>query len=148
MVVQYLQTLQKDKNFSADVLLVNCGLHDIKSDKITGKKAIELAEYKTNLMKIRNLARTMKMKLIWINSTPVNDDIHNSKNVGFFRDSKDVEDYNQAAKLYFEKVNVPIIDLNSFSRTFPSEAFSDHVHYRHEYVQLQAAFIAGFLTNR
>ena len=83
MVVQYLQTLQKDKNFSADVLLVNCGLHDIKSDKITGKKAIELAEYKTNLMKIRNLARTMKMKLIWINSTPVNDDIHNSKNVGF-----------------------------------------------------------------
>lgn len=147
MVVEYLETLQKDKNFSADILLVNCGLHDIKTDRKTGKKAIELDEYRANLMKIRKLTKKMKLKLIWINSTPVNDEIHNSKNVGFFRYTKDAEAYNEAAGKYFEKERVPMIDLNSFSRKFPLEAFSDHVHYKSEYSQLQAAFIAGFLLN-
>ena len=148
MVVEYLRTLQKDKNFKADILLVNCGLHDIKTDRKTGKKAIELGEYKSNLKELSKLAKKMKLNLVWITSTPVNDEIHNSKNVGFFRYTKDAEEYNKAAKSYFEKEKIPIIDLNVFSQTFPLEAYSDHVHYKTEYAQLQAAFIAGFLINR
>ncbi len=147
MVVEYLKTLQTDKSFKADILLVNCGLHDIKTDRKTGKKAIELDEYKANLKEIFKIARKLKVKLIWITSTPVNDEIHNSKNVGFYRYSKDAEIYNDAAKALFEKEKVPIIDLNTFSKEFPLEAYSDHVHYKPEYAKIQAAFIAGFLLN-
>lgn len=147
MVVEYLKTLQKDKSFKADILLVNCGLHDIKADRQTGKKAIELEEYKANLKEILRIAKKLKVKLIWITSTPVNDEIHNSKNVGFYRYSKDAEIYNDAATSFFEKEKVPIIDLNTFSKEFPLEAYADHVHYKPEYAKLQAAFIAGFLLN-
>lgn len=147
MVVDYLKTLQKDKNFKADILLVNCGLHDIKTDRKTGKKAIELGEYRANLKEIFKFAKKMKLKLVWITSTPVNDEIHNSKNVGFFRYTKDAEAYNEAAKDYSIKEKIPVIDLNAFSRTFPLDAFVDHVHYKPEYAQLQAAFIAGAMLS-
>lgn len=147
MVVEYLKTLQTDKNFKADILLINCGLHDIKTDRKTGKKAIELEEYKANLKEIFKLAKKLKVKLIWITSTPVNDEIHNSKNVGFFRYSKDAEIYNEAAKSFFGNAKVPIVDLNFFSKKFPLEAYADHVHYKQQYSELQAAFIAGFLLN-
>lgn len=147
MVVDYLKTLQKDKSFKADILLVNCGLHDIKTDRKTGKKAIELDEYKANLKQILRIAKKLKVKLIWITSTPVNEEIHNSKNIGFFRYSNDAEIYNATAKSFFEKEKVPIIDLFAFTQTFPIEAFADHVHFKSEYAQLQAAFIAGFLLN-
>ena len=147
MVVEYLETLQKDKNFKVDILLVNCGLHDIKTDRKTGKKAIELGEYRANLKEIFKFAKKVKLKLVWITSTPVNDEIHNSKNVGFFRYTKDAEAYNEAAKDYFIKEKIPVIDLNAFSRTFPLDAFADHVHYKPEYAQLQAAFIAGALLS-
>ena len=147
MVVEYLKTLQKDKSFKADILLVNCGLHDIKTDRKTDKKVIELEVYKANLKEIFKIAKTLKLKLIWITSTPVNDEIHNSKNVGFFRYNKDAEIYNDIAKKLFENAKIPIIDLNTFSKEFPLVAYSDHVHYKSEYSQLQAAFIAGFLLN-
>ncbi|MBK6588035.1 MAG: SGNH/GDSL hydrolase family protein [Acidobacteria bacterium] len=88
MVVEYLKSLQKDKNFKPDILLVNCGLHDIKTDRKTGEKAIELDEYKANLKEIFELAEKMKLKLVWITSTPVNQEIHNTKNVGFFATRK------------------------------------------------------------
>lgn len=147
MVVEYLKTLQKDKSFKADILLVNCGLHDIKTDRKTGNKAIEFDEYKANLKGILKLAKKLKVKLIWITSTPVNDEIHNSKNVGFFRYSKDAEIYNESAKTFFEKEKIPFIDLNTFSKVFPLEAYADHIHYKQQYSEFQAAFIAGFLLN-
>jgi hypothetical protein len=67
--------------------------------------------------------------------------------VGFYRYNRDVETYNELARGVFEAARVPIVDLNAFSRTFPADAYADHVHYRPEYVDRQAAFIAGALMN-
>lgn len=145
MVLEYLKTLSSDKSFRANILLLNCGLHDIKTDRATGKKQIDADEYAANLKAILKLAKRMKLRLVWINSTPVDDDRHNSRNVGFFRFDRDAREYNEIARRIFSKAKTPIIDLNAFSRRFPSEAFSDHVHYKPEYSRLQAAFIAGFL---
>ena len=127
------------------MLLLNCGLHDVKTDPKTGKRQVELDEYRSNLDQIRRLARKMKLQLVWVNSTPVNDSIHNSKGVAFHRYNRDALRYNAVADSLFSRHGVPVIDLYSFSAKFPLSAYMDHVHYREEYRALQAAYIAGFL---
>lgn len=143
MILVYLRNLLTDKvKFNDDIVLLNCGLHDIKTNPETGKKQIELREYISNLDSISNLLLAMQKIVIWINTTPVNDSIHNSKQVGFHRYNKDVNDYNLAADGLFKSKKIQIIDLNSLSKSFPKEAYSDHVHYKSEYSIIQAKFIA------
>ena len=147
MVVEFLKELCLDKTFNADYMLINCGLHDIKTNPKTGEKQIEIKEYKQNLQSIYKLTKKLKVKLIWVNCTPVNDSVHNSKGVAFCRFNKDVLAYNQVSDSIFKSKKVKTIDLYTFSSTFPINAYLDHVHYKPEYVKLQAAFIAGFIQN-
>ncbi len=147
MVVQYMEKLYASHTFSEDILLVNCGLHDIKTNPQTGKVQIDIDEYKHNLNKIYNLAKKLKTQLIWVNSTPVNDSIHNAKSHSFHRFNKDVLAYNSLADSVFKSKNIPVIDLYAFSAKFPLDAYIDHVHYTTVYRKLQAAYIAGFIQN-
>ncbi len=147
MVLAYLKELAADRTFRTDVLLVNCGLHDIKTDRATGTRQVDADEYVSNLNAIVAIARKAGWRLVWVTSTPVNDAIHNARNVGFYRYNRDVESYNELARGVFDTARVPLIDLYAFSRTFPADAYADHVHYTPEYVRLQAAFIAGALVN-
>ncbi len=146
MVVEYLTELSNDKTFHTDILLVNCGLHDIKTSPNTGKKQISMDEYRKNLVSIYHLSKKLKTKLVWVNCTPVNDSIHNSKGVAFYRYNKDVLAYNHVSDSIFRSKGVQIIDLYSLSSKFPLSAYMDHVHYTVEYQKLQAAYIAGFLS--
>lgn len=145
MVVKYLKELSESKSFCVDILLVNCGLHDIKTDILTRKKQVSLEEYRHNLDTICQLSEKMKVKLVWVNCTPVNDSIHNSKGVAFYRYNRDVIRYNEVADSLLASRGIPIVDMYTFSSQFPLDAFMDHVHYSIEYRKLQAAYIAGFL---
>ncbi|GAK36382.1 SGNH/GDSL hydrolase family protein [Bacteroides graminisolvens] len=147
MVVEYLKKLSANRSFHTDVLLVNCGLHDVKTHPITGDKQISLEEYRHNLDTIYRLSQEMKAKLVWVNCTPVNDSIHNGKGVAFHRYNRDVQCYNAVADSLFFSKGVPIIDMYSFSLRFPLDAYIDHVHYSAKYRKLQAAYIAGFLES-
>lgn len=147
MVVEYLKELARDRNFRTDVLLVNCGLHDTKTDPQTGKKQVALEQYRHNLDTIYQLSKKMKVRLVWVNCTPVNDSIHNSKGVAFHRYNRDAIRYNQVADSLFRTKGIPVIDMYAFASRFPLDAYMDHVHYSTEYRKLQAAYIAGFLEN-
>ena len=147
MVLSYLRTLKADKNFRADLMLLNCGLHDIKTDRKSGIKAIDSKQYAMNLDTIFRLLCKMKQPVIWVNTTPVNDSIHNSKNVGFFRYNTDVIRYNQIADSLCFKNKIRVIDLYSFTKKFTVSAYADHVHYKPEFAKLQAAYIAGYISN-
>lgn len=147
MVLNYLRTLKTDKNFHAVIMFLNCGLHDIKTDRKTGKKTIDNKQYAMNLDTIFRLLQHMKQPVVWVSTTAVNDSIHNSKNVGFYRYNKDVEIYNQIADSICRVHKIPVIDLYSFSSKFPATAYSDHVHYKPEFSKLQAAYISGFISN-
>lgn len=147
MVLDYLKTLNADSEFSTDYLLINCGLHDVKTHRQTGKVQITTDEYRQNLDSIYQITKQMGVKLIWINSIPVNDSVHNAAQVGFYRYNRDAIRYNAIADSLFRSHNVPIIDLYRFSAKFPKEAYMDHAHYHPPYRELQAAFIAGFLEN-
>ena len=145
MVLDYLRQLEKDKDFKTDYLLVNCGLHDIKRKSPNDSTQVSLKKYKDNLQSIIKISKTMKMKLVWVNSTPVVDTIHN-KRVPFFRFEKDLIRYNRAADSIMIQANVPIIDLFTFTKKFIPAGYLDHIHYKKYIREKQADFIAGSLT--
>lgn len=145
MVLNYLKSLAKDKKSHFDLLILNCGLHDIKTNPETGLKAISPNLYRNNLDSIFIIVKKMKLKLIWINTTPVNDSIHNHSQVGFLRFNRDVILYNHIADSICNRQHIRIIDLYNFSKIFPVSAIADHVHFKPEFARLQAAYIAGYL---
>jgi lysophospholipase L1-like esterase len=145
MVLSYLNELKANMNFEADYLVVNCGLHDIKKNTKSKNNKIPLKQYSNNLEQIILASKELGANLVWINSTPVVDSIHNSK-VGFLRYNDDVVKYNNRADSIMTKNNIPIIDLYSFTQSYIPAGYMDHVHYKEEIRQKQAAFIADHLA--
>lgn len=145
MVRAYLREKCAEKNFQPDILVLNCGLHDIKTDPQSHRKQMDIKEYENNLKAILCMMAERRMKLVWIRTTPVEDDIHNSRQKGFSRYNRDVKAYNAVADRIFGQAQVPIIDLYSFTQTFGRDAYCDHVHFTERVQELQAAFIAGHL---
>ncbi|MEK3910543.1 SGNH/GDSL hydrolase family protein [Paenibacillus sp. FSL H7-0331] len=144
MVLAYLESLEA-LGTKYDILLLNCGLHDIKTDLVTGSKQISLEQYRHNISEIVDKARKMSNSFVWIRTTDVIDHIHNARSRNFHRFHSDVLDYNAAADAIMQEHGITILDLYGFSRKFGEAAFCDHVHYTDEVRKLQAAFITGYL---
>lgn len=146
MVLEYFKIKTKERNFKPDYLLLNCGLHDIKTKITTNTRQVSEVDYRKNLSELIALAKANEIKIIWIRTTPVVDSIHNhTKNKWRHRFSKDVTAYNSIADSLFSANHIPIIDLHSFTQSLGSEHFIDHVHYDEATRRLQAAYIAGYL---
>ncbi|GAB3006062.1 hypothetical protein GCM10027284_24930 [Cyclobacterium sediminis] len=146
-VLAYLQNQLKAPDFRPDVLLINCGLHDIKTDVQTGKKQVDLETYKQNLEQIYDLITKKGISMVWVRTTPVDDAQHNSKQQTFHRYAADVAKYNEVADTIFKSRKVPIIDLHQFTLNLGEGLFTDHVHFGEETRAKQAAYIAGFLSS-
>jgi lysophospholipase L1-like esterase len=147
MVLDYVKIRLKDPNFKPDVLLLNCGLHDIKTPVGTTQKQVSLETYKSNLVNIFDLLTARGIKLVWVRTTPVDDEQHNSRQRSFHRFASDLDAYNEAADAIFSSREVPIVDLYQFTKNLGNDIFIDHVHYGEEVRAKQAAFIAGCLLH-
>jgi hypothetical protein len=147
MVLEYLRFKASDDAFQPDVLLVNCGLHDIKTDPKTSARQVDLESYRRNLAEIVERAKETAGAFVWVRTTPVDDDQHNSRQKDFHRHAADLDAYNAAADEVMASAGVASIDLCGFTAGLgpPSEIFCDHVHYPEPVRRLQAAFIAGYL---
>jgi len=141
MVLAYLKE-QQEQNVRYDVLLVNCGLHDVKTDPIKGSKQITLNQYEQNIEEICRLGLSMSNQMIWIRTTPMIDEIHNSRNQSFHRFHRDVTDYNAAADKIMDQHQIAAIDLHTFTLDLGTEVYCDHVHFTDEVRKQQAVFIA------
>jgi len=146
MVLKYLKNEQA-KGVHYDLLLINCGLHDVKTDPHTGKKQVALHQYRDNLEEIVRIADECSQAMIWIRTTDAVEDIHNHPWSTFLRFHEDVAAYNAAADAIMGVHGVPILDLHTFTRNFGPSAFCDHVHYTEDVKRLQAAYIAGYLEH-
>lgn len=144
MVLDYL-TQEYHKNTKYDILLLNCGLHDIRVDRYSNQIQVDIEEYKSNLAKIIEISKRMSNKTVWVAITPIVDEIHNSRKEGFLRYSRDAEDYDNSAKEVMKENNIPCVDLYSFTMALGKNIYFDHVHFKDEIRKLQAAFIAGYL---
>ena len=146
-VLAFLEYKIQSGGIDADALLVNCGLHDIKTDPGTGRKQVPLEDYRKNLLEIVTLVKKSGVRLIWIRTTPCEERIHNVRNSQFRRFAKDSDEYNRAADEIMREAGIPEIDLYGFTRNLGGdEIFCDHVHFTEDVRQKQAAFIAGWLA--
>ena len=133
-------------SIAADTLAINCGLHDIKTDPVSGAKQVALETYRQNLEALVDLVNgTMDRRLIWIRTTPCDEHIHNPRCKSFYRFAADCEAYNRAADAIMAAHDVPMIDLFTFTRNLGPELFCDHVHFVEPVRHQQGAFIAGWL---
>lgn len=129
----------------ADLLLLNCGLHDIKTDPQTGARQVPLAQYEDNLRAILRTAATLRPRLLWIRTTPCDEAVHNRTGMGFHRFASDCAAYNHAADRIMHAAGVPVIDPHSFTRNLGPDLYCDHVHFREPVRAQQAAFLCGWL---
>ncbi|WP_338358403.1 SGNH/GDSL hydrolase family protein [Yeosuana marina] len=146
----YLTERFKDPSFSPDVLLLNCGSHDIKVSPKDGNYQVNSEDYKRNLEAILELTKEKDVKLIWVRTTAVVDSIHNTprRKNSFQRHAADVIAYNKIADSLMHDANIPVIDLYTFTRNIAGEnGYVDHIHYNDKVRELQAAYIAGSLRS-
>jgi len=146
MVLAYLRAREEAGwPIEADYLLLNCGLHDIKTDPATGQRQVSLDGYRENLRGILAVAERAKLKVIWISSTPVPDERHAASGVGFMRYNHDLIAYNAAARAIMDEAGLPVIDLYTFSIPLVPSEIVDHVHFSDAARERQAEFITSEL---
>jgi lysophospholipase L1-like esterase len=146
-VLSYLKAMQANGGILADVLLLNCGLHDLRTIPATDSKQITPDQYKANLLAILETAQEMGLKVVWVRTTPVVDEVHNTgrADTDFHRYAADVDVYNAIADEVMRSKNVSSIDLYTFTRNLGPDVYCDHVHFHEHVREKQAAYIAGWL---
>lgn len=143
MVLSYLRKCI-DQKFSCDVLVLNCGLHDIRS--FNGCNQVEIEQYEKNLIDIYDCASHISHYTFWVRTTPVEDDLHNSMKKDFKRFNGDVEKYNIVADKQASLHATGIIDLYNFCRNIGGvDNYLDHIHFTEEMRKVQGAFVAGHI---
>jgi len=143
-VLGYLQE-QKAMDRRHDILLVNCGLHDIRKTGEAERLQVDAAEYETNLRAIAALARDMAKQPLWVTTTPFDEKLHNTRSPGVRRYEADLAAYNRTARKVMAEAGIDVIDLHAFTRSLDPDPYCDHVHFREEVRILQAAFLAGYV---
>lgn len=147
--LQIITDMLEKADGKIDLIMANCGLHDIKTKAQDGSKQVTLEDYKANLQKMVAVSEQYNVPLIWMRTTLVNSSIHNSLCTGFQRFEQDVEDYNTAADSIMHDAGKTIIDLWQFSRMLGTddELFCDHVHYETWARQFQGAYLGGYIQS-
>lgn len=98
-------------NQHADVIHINCGLHDLRKEYGSDVPAITLEEYEENLRIIFTRVKSeTSAKIIWASTTPVNQKWHHETK-GFDRFEADVDAYNEVANRVATEMNISIDDL-------------------------------------
>lgn len=146
----YLEHRRATGGIAADVLLLNCGLHDIKCPPNTRQTQVVPDAYEKNLRAIITLVKAMGPTLVWMRTTPVWEAFHNTPDSEFRRHQDDVDRYNASADKIMAEANVPVIDLHGLTLALgPMESqCPDGRHYIESTRKAQAAHIAGWLLGR
>lgn len=145
-VLELLRTAREQGGVKADWVLLNCGLHDIKTNPRSGARQVSLEQYENNLKACLDEAKRMNLRVAWVSTTPVVDDVHNARITSFVRHAADVDAYNAVARRVMESAGMMILDLGAFSKSLIPTGYKDHVHFSPEAASKQAAFLAAELT--
>jgi lysophospholipase L1-like esterase len=94
-----------------EIVHLNCGLHDLRTERASKEKAVALAQYRENISRIfGKIQRETEATLIWASTTPVNEERH-TREKPFDRYEVDVAAYNRAAYDVAQAMAVPVNDL-------------------------------------
>lgn len=115
-VVAFLAALAARGDLHPDVLVVNCGLHDIRRALPGEEMQVDAESYRSNLRRIIELAAGMHSSLVWVLCTPVDDALHARLASQHRRFDADVNLFNRIAREEMTAAGAPVIDLNTFTR--------------------------------
>jgi dienelactone hydrolase/lysophospholipase L1-like esterase len=100
-------------NTNPAVVCFNCGLHDLKQGKATGRNQVSLVDYESNLRKIvATLRKQTNATLVFASTTPILDARHARRRADFDRHEADVIRYNEVAFGVMREEGVPVNDLH------------------------------------
>ena len=127
----------------ADLVHVNCGLHDIKKPLDTDVFEVPIEEYENNVRSILQQIKDTGAKVIWATITPVNGQWHHAVK-GFDRWEADVDTYNAAALTVARELDIPVNDLFAVvTQAGANEMLtSDGVHFKPEGSELLGKAVA------
>jgi lysophospholipase L1-like esterase len=134
----------------ADVVHLNCGLHDLARDPIGEGKVrdvrVQVEEYEKNVREILSRVQQSGAAIIWATITPVHEENHRTFK-GMQRWESDIEKYNEAASRVAHQLNVPINDLNLVVAKAGRDKvlLPDGVHYTEAGYELLGQAVADFL---
>jgi lysophospholipase L1-like esterase len=134
-----------------DVVHINAGLHDLKTDCYEGRDTVvPLGHYRDNVAHILRLVREhTDAAVIWATTTPVDHDRAHAAHAGahdFSRYNEDVLAFNAAAVEVAEEMGVPVNDLHAvIADGDPSWLSEDGVHYSPEGYAALGRAVAEFL---
>ena len=117
-----------------DVVHLNCGLHDIKTEFGQDTATVPLGAYAENVRRILSrLQAESDATVVWASSTPVNQEWHNA-NKPFARFEADVIAYNAAASEIAQELGLVIDDLFSIVNSAGRDdlLIDDGVHFKPE----------------
>lgn len=146
-ILAFLKLEEENGNLNYNYLLFNSGLHDVvypfdkEANKLKDSPRTKIDKYEENLNKILDKMQEYNIKPIFITTTPVDDERHNTR-VAFHRHQKDVLHYNDVAKSVMKLRGIPVIDLFEFTVSQNGELFRDHVHFLDDIAEKQANFLA------
>ncbi|TVR16172.1 MAG: hypothetical protein EA401_01815 [Planctomycetota bacterium] len=141
-VLAHLRELIAHDRLSADTVVVNCGLHDIKKDPQEQTLQVDLETYRENLKTMVQLVEGSGRRFIWVTTTPVDEVQHQKNNPSFHRLEADLAAYNSAALEIMKAHDITIIDLYNFTRSLGPDLYRDHVHFHPWVSEQQALFLA------
>ncbi len=144
MVLAHLRQVMQAPAAMPDTIVVNCGLHDIKTDASTRTCQIPIGTYRRNLEAMVDLVHGAGKRFVWVTTTPVDEVRHNARS-SFHRYEADHAAYHQTAAETMRGLDVPIIDLCSFTAAIGGEIYRDHVHFIPAVCERQAAFLRASL---
>lgn len=144
-VLAHLREILQNSPAPPPTLVVNCGLHDIKTDPATGTRQVSLDTYRANLTALTELVHDSGRRLVWITTTPLDEQRHNSR-ADFHRFERDLAAYHVAALEIMHDHAVPVIDLHAFTTALGGPLYRDHVHFLPAVSQRQAGFISTTLS--
>ena len=137
-----------------DVVHFNCGIHDTKRDKATGRFQVPPDQYEANLRKIvATLRRETSAKLIFAATTPILDErAASSRGEAAYEllDASTVE-YNRIAERVMRELEVPVNDLRAAcgdDTERGSLISKDGVHFTPEGRERLGRTVGGFIARK
>ena len=146
VVSRYVEVLEKTGSFHRDVMLLNCGLHDVRVLPGSEERQGSLDAYQQNLRQISGKVQSIAARTVWVRTTPVVSAIHNAKK-DIYRFEQDVLAYNEAADQIMRAAGIILADLYTFTANqgLDENSVTDGVHFTPEMQMKQASFLAGFI---
>lgn len=134
----------------ADVVHLNCGLHDLARDQdrdgTLRDVRVSLEEYERNVRQILARVQQCGKTIFWATITPVHQENHRTYK-GMQRWESDIEKYNEVASRVARERNVPVDDLNRVVTEAGRDEvlLPDGVHYTEAGYELLGKAVARFL---